>query len=50
VVETMDPPSVVLADQIKSVDWRARRATRKGSVSPRVLAEVQAKLKALLRL
>jgi mRNA interferase MazF len=42
------PPSVVLADQIKSLDWRARRAVRKGSAEPSVLAEVRAKIKALL--
>jgi mRNA interferase MazF len=49
VVVTESPPSVVLADQLKSLDWRARRASHKGAVSPEVLAEVQAKLKALLR-
>ena len=42
------PPSAVLADQIKSLDWRARRAVRKGVAEPRVLAEVRAKIKALL--
>jgi mRNA interferase MazF len=42
------PPSAVLADQIRSLDWRARRAQRKGVAEPRVLAEVRAKLKALL--
>ncbi|HYZ63003.1 MAG TPA: endoribonuclease MazF [Acetobacteraceae bacterium] len=42
------PPSVILADQVKSQDWRARRAKRKGSVSPAVLAEVRAKLAALI--
>src|SRR5271154_6390265 len=31
-------PSVVLADQIKSFDWRFRRAVHKGTVSPEVLA------------
>jgi len=41
-------PSAVLADQIKSVDWVVRRATQKGVAPPEVLAEVQAKLKALL--
>lgn len=50
VVVTTDPPSVVLADQVKSVDWRARRASRKGSVCPDVLAQVQAKIRALLNL
>ena len=39
---------VVLADQLKSLDWRARRAIRKGRVSDVVLAEVRAKLRALI--
>lgn len=42
--------SVVLVDQIKSVDWRARGASRKGKVDSAALAEVQAKIKALLGL
>lgn len=50
VVVSESPPSAVLADQLKSLDWRARRAVHKGAVSPQVLAEVQAKVKALLRL
>jgi mRNA interferase MazF len=50
VVESHDPPSAILADQVKSLDWRARRATRKGSVSAATLAEVKAKLSALLGL
>ncbi len=40
--------SAVLADQVKSLDWVARRATRKGVAPPEVLSEVRAKLKALL--
>ncbi|WP_254603237.1 endoribonuclease MazF [Sphingomonas bacterium] len=48
VVVSTDPPSVVLIDQIKSLDWRARRATRKDVVSKAVVADVKAKLKALL--
>jgi len=50
VVVSQDPPNVVLADQVKSLDWRARKATRKGSVSPAALAEVQARIKVLLGL
>jgi mRNA interferase MazF len=50
VVVSRNPPSAVLADQVKSLDWRARRASRKGAVAPEVLAEVQAKIRALLRL
>ena len=48
VVVSRDPPCTVLADQIKSVDWRTRQATRKGRVSPEVLADVRAKIRTLL--
>jgi len=41
-------PSVVLSDQIKSVDWRVRKAKRKGKVSAEELAEVRAKVHALI--
>jgi len=41
-------PSVVLADQIKSLDWRRRRAKRKGAVSAAELADVRAKIRALI--
>ena len=37
------PPSVVLADQVKSQGRRVRKATRKGQVSPAELAQVRAK-------
>jgi mRNA interferase MazF len=40
--------SVALADQVRSLDWRQRRAKKKGSVSPTELAEIRAKLRALL--
>lgn len=39
---------VVLADQVKSVDWVARRAERKAHVSEDVLREVLDKVLALL--
>ncbi len=42
------PPSVVLADQVKSQDWRAREAARKGRGSAAELAEVCAKPVALI--
>ena len=42
------PRSAVLADQIKSLDWRRRRARRKGVVSPAELAEIRAKIRALI--
>jgi mRNA interferase MazF len=40
--------SAVLADQIKSLDWTARQARRKGNVSPGELDEVRAKILALV--
>ena len=39
---------VVLADQVRNVDWRARRASPAGRVSPSVVAEVLGKLGTLL--
>jgi mRNA interferase MazF len=42
------PASVVLADQVKSLDWQARRTTRKGRATAAELAEVRGKLRALL--
>ena len=49
VVVSRDPPSAILADQIKNLDWRARKAVRKGRVSAEALAEVRAKIRALLQ-
>jgi len=42
------PPNAVLADQVKSLDWRSRGAKPKGRVSPEQLAEVRAKIHALI--
>ena len=39
---------VVLADQVKSLDWRARRARRAGRLTADVIGEVIAKLTTLL--
>ena len=39
---------VALSDQIKSLDWKARKAQFKGRVETQVLAEVQGKLRSLL--
>jgi mRNA interferase MazF len=50
VVISQNPPSAILADQIKNLDWRARKAKRKGEVTAAALADVRAKLKALLQL
>jgi len=41
-------PSVVLADQVKSLDWRQREASHKGSVSADELAEIRAKILSLI--
>ena len=48
VIVAREPPSVALADQVKCLDWRARRASHKGQVSVAVLDEVRSKLGALL--
>jgi mRNA interferase MazF len=48
VVVDGSPQSVVLADQVKSLDWRSRHATRKGRVSSSELADVRAKIRALI--
>lgn len=41
-------PSAVLADQIKSLDWRKRKARPKGTISPVELEDVRAKIRALI--
>ena len=48
VVITGTPSGVVLAGQVKSLDWRQRQATRKGRVSRAELADVRAKIRALI--
>ncbi len=48
VVVSRDPSSAILADQLKSIDWRARQAAKKGRVSAEILADVQAKIRSLL--
>ena len=40
----------VLSDQVKSLDWKVRRAKKKGVVSADVLVHVRAKMKALLQI
>lgn len=49
-VVSHEPPSVVLSDQVKSLDWKARDAKKKGAVSGAVIDEVRAKVSALLGL
>lgn len=43
-----DPPNVALSDQVKSLDWRVRKAERKSKASAAELAEVRAKLRAVI--
>lgn len=50
VVISRDPPSAILSDQIKSLDWRARNAVLKGKVPAAALAEALAKIRALIGL
>lgn len=41
---------VVLSDQVKSLDWKIRRAKKKAVVSADVMLHVKAKMKALLQI
>lgn len=41
---------VVLSDQVKSLDWRARSATRKGRVSSGVIEQVRENIGKLLEI
>jgi mRNA interferase MazF len=42
--------SAVLSDQVKSLDWKVRRAKKKAVVNADVLLHVRAKMKALLQI
>jgi mRNA interferase MazF len=42
------PRSALLADEVKSLDWQKRRAKRRGAVSAAELADVRAKIRALI--
>ncbi len=48
VVVSADPPSAILSDQVKSLDWRVRKAKRKGTVATEALDEVRGKIRALI--
>lgn len=39
-----------LADQVKNLDWKSRQAERKGQATSTELAEIKARIKALLKL
>lgn len=42
------PKNVILSDQVKSLDWRIRKAEFKGKVSDVELSEIKGKIAALL--
>jgi mRNA interferase MazF len=44
----LEAKGVILCDQVKSLDWRARRATRFGSVPDPVMEDVTARILALI--
>lgn len=48
IINAKDIRGAVLADQVKNLDWRARKATPKGKASTEELDEVRAKIAALL--
>ncbi|MEI6116948.1 MAG: endoribonuclease MazF [Burkholderiales bacterium] len=50
VTEVDGAACAVLSDQVKSLDWKIRRAKRKTAVSAEVMLHVKAKMKALLQI
>ena len=44
------PENVALSDQVKSLDWVARSATKKGQAKSEELEEVRQKIAALLKI
>jgi mRNA interferase MazF len=48
-IESRNVPGVALADQIKSMDWKARRAVYRDRAAPNAIDEVLAKARALLQ-
>lgn len=44
----METEGAILCDQIKSLDWRIRKAKRTGSVPPSLMQEVTARILALV--
>ncbi len=47
-VEAESIRGVILADQLKSIDWQARRTTHAGRARLQIVTEVQEKISALL--
>ena len=50
IVIKSEKDSVALADHIKNLDWRARNATYKGSISPHELKDIKEKIGLLLEI
>ena len=48
VVGSADVRGVILADQVKSLDWQVRKAEKKGMVAKTAMEEVIDKIKAIL--
>jgi mRNA interferase MazF len=48
IIHAQGASGAVLSDQVKNLDWRARKATPKGKASSEELDEVGAKIAALL--
>jgi len=46
--DDVEVSGVILADQLKSLDWRARRAAFKAKLPEPTMAEVEGKIRALL--
>lgn len=46
--DAREQASIVLADQVKSLDWKVRKAVKKGVVPSDVIAETLSKLQTLL--
>ncbi|SJM91571.1 toxin of the ChpA-ChpR toxin-antitoxin system, endoribonuclease [Crenothrix polyspora] len=49
-LSTSDANGVVLADQVKNLDWRSRQAQYKGKISSGEMQEIKTKLATLLTL
>lgn len=47
VVVGANPPSAILSDQVKSLDWRVRKVKREGPVAREALDQVRGKIRAL---
>ena len=50
VLDQAGATGAALADQVKSLDWQARQAERKGRATVAEVADIKAKIKSLLRL